>query len=519
MKNAFVHILKHKLAIFGLVMAVFYQFLFIICWQTGFGSIPNNVSNLKVAIVNEDPHIGSTITNALVKELPYKTKVEHSMYKARDELSDRKVHMIVKIPKDFTKDVTNLSKKAQLDYYVNESNPMLVASTMESTASNVASAIDKKFVQTTLDKVLSRLNVPDNQAAKIVKQASQRVIPDIHKIHHDTNMGHVMAPFMLGLAGYIAAMILQLNLFNASRMIGGVASKWQKFAARNIINLITAFVCSFIAVCLVELFNVPVNKGFFVMWGFQFVAMLAFMAVTQIFVILFGLYGLLVNLTILILQTQIAGGSIPIAALPDFYYYLGKIMPMKYTVNGTFDILLGGPSIINDVFALVLFVVIGFIICVFFTSTIVKEEETEKPIQYADNEEEVEEVMPSFHHEEHVHHEHKEVPANQYVSATSQRNLMKNKETDTMPIRKPNIHEIPHDLTKKSKKTAEKQESILNKDQKDTSDDSYRSALRKEWTDLNKDITEPSKTPLKGKKSHDDKGIREALRELGKNKG
>ncbi|MBM7645614.1 putative phage infection (PIP) family protein YhgE [Scopulibacillus daqui] len=509
MKNAFIHIIKHKLAIFGLIMAVFYQFLFIICWQTGFGSIPNNISNLKVAIVNQDPHIGSTLTKSLAKEMPFKTTVESSMYQAKEQLSNREVHMVVKIPKDFTANVTNPNKKAKLDYYINESNPMLVASSMESTASSVNAAIDKQFVTSTLDKVLTKLNVPSSQAAKIVQQSSHRVVPDVHKLHHDTNMGHVMAPFMLGLAGFIASMILQLNLFNASRMIGGVATKWQKFHARNIINLVMAALCSLIAASLVELFNVPVTKGFFTLWGFQFLAMLAFMAITQMFVILFGLYGLMCNLTILIVQTMLAGGSIPRAALPDFYYYLGKVMPMKYSVNGTFDILLGGPSVINDVFALLLFAIIGFMICVLFTAIVVKDEEPKKPIQYADNEEEVSELMPSFHHEHHEHHKDA-VHENQFA------------DQDNLDIHKhkSNIHEIPHDLTKKSKKLSEPEKEMKQNDsiQKTPGDNSYTSTLRKEWTDLNKNIqTEPAKTPLNKKSHHNDKGIREALRKLGEN--
>ncbi|MEW9676803.1 ABC transporter permease [Lentibacillus sp. L22] len=397
LKNAITHILTHRLAIFGICIAIFYQFLFIICWQTGFGSIPNNTSHLKVAIINEDTEIGPALTNALAKQLPFRTKVEHSLPQAREKLERRTIQMIVRVPENFTQRVGNLQDKAQIDFFVNESNPLLIGNTVTQTAATVTAKIDQQFATHALERIMGKPNIPQGQIQKLVHQASQRVIPDVHKIHQEENMGNLMAPFMLGLAGFIAAMILQLNLFNASRMIGDVANKWQKFAVRNGINVVIAIICSFIASELLVLFQVPMVKGFFAIWGFQFLVMLAFIALTQIFVILFGLYGLFFNITILIIQTMLAGGSIPRVALPDFYYHLGKVMPMKYSVDGSFDLLLGGTTVSKDILALIIITIICIGICVLLTAIVIKDEKKDKPVQYANNEEEITDVLPPFH--------------------------------------------------------------------------------------------------------------------------
>jgi uncharacterized phage infection (PIP) family protein YhgE len=81
------------------------------------------------------------------------------------------------------------------------------------------------------------------------------------------------------------------------------------------------------------------------MWGFQALFLLTFMFVTQMFLILFGMAGMLFNIILLSAQLVSSGAMVPRELLSDFYLSLGKIFPATYAVEGSMNVLFGGPGI------------------------------------------------------------------------------------------------------------------------------------------------------------------------------
>ncbi|MFC4619545.1 YhgE/Pip domain-containing protein [Camelliibacillus cellulosilyticus] len=378
MKKALIELLKHRLTRFGLILAVFYQFLFIAVWMTGYGSMPNNLSHLKVAIINEDQSLGKQLAKKLDQGLPYQTKVMADLTTAKSELNHRDIQMIVRIPSDFTKRVKNPKKVAHIQFLVNESNPMLVSSTTEQLAASVTQSINQQIGSTVLTETFRKLGVSNRKIKPIIEQTSREVTADIKKIHHVTSMAYQMTPFMISMAGFVASMVLQLNMFNAGRMLSDIVGGWRMFFARSTVNVVTSVIVAFIATFLITLFGAPINHHFFIIWGFQCLAVLAFMFFTKMFVLAFGIYGLIPNLTFLIVQVIISGAVIPRVVLPPFYYNLGNILPMTYALQGNMDLILGGPSIAPSAWILVIFILVCLDICFLLTAYDVDKEKRKR---------------------------------------------------------------------------------------------------------------------------------------------
>ncbi|WAH36156.1 YhgE/Pip domain-containing protein [Alicyclobacillus dauci] len=363
MKEALILVLTHRFTRFALVMGIFYQFLFITVWMIGFGSVPAQMSKLKVAIINQDTSMSAQVQNDLKKHLPFQVQTAHSLPRAIEQLQQRKIVMIIEIPNGFFKDVRNLKTQAHLDYYINESNPMLASMTAQQSASQITEDFNQELTKRALQGILQGLHVPGNRAQTIVQQSMNRVVPDVHILYPVSNMGYIMSPMMFGMAGYVSAMILQLNLNNAIRDLGDKLAKWRRFQTRMIISVAASFVYAYIASTYLAAWGTPIRQGFLQLWVFQTTAEFAYMFLTQIPALLFGMYGLLFNIGMLIAQAIYSGASIPRMILPRLVNILGYVQPMPYAVEGVQNIVLGGPSVTRDGVALLVYAIVCLLLC------------------------------------------------------------------------------------------------------------------------------------------------------------
>lgn len=112
-----------------------------------------------------------------------------------------------------------------------------------------------------------------------------------------------MAPMMMLLASYVGTMIMSMNMAQSSLALAASGmGRWRLFAARNIINAAAAVFVSLIGSSLLLLLGGQAEQGFLALWGFQSLSVLAFILLSQLSLLLFGMGGMLMNILLLSVQ-------------------------------------------------------------------------------------------------------------------------------------------------------------------------------------------------------------------------
>jgi len=153
---------------------------------------------------------------------------------------------------------------------------------------------------------------------------------------------------MMVLSSFVGSMIMAMNLQQSSMAIQTL-SKWQKLWTRFVIHAASAIVISAIGSSLVLAFGGQSAHGFLAMWGFQAVFLMTFMFFTQMFVVLFGVGGMLFNIIGMSVQLVTSGAMVPREMLSPFYLELSRYLPATYAVEGSMNLLFGGPGVGSDV--------------------------------------------------------------------------------------------------------------------------------------------------------------------------
>lgn len=329
----------------GIATAILFQLIFSIVWMTGYDGVTDNTSNLNIAIVNEDAGFGKQMADQLAGSLPFGVSQEASLDEAKQKLDRRDVQMIVHIPSDFSARLQAQGQKGELFYVINESNPAMIKSVMTSVASNVTALANKQAIAAGAQAVLTQMNVPAAEAQGTAAALSEQVTAHIQSTHPVNGMNNQMVPMMLVLASYVGSMIMGMNLQQASAMIGGQVGRWHKFAARAVLNVVAAVVTGLVGTSFVMLLGGQAAHGFMALWGYETLCLLAFLFFSQLFLILLGNAGMLLNIIMLSAQLVSSGAMVPRELLSGFYYELGRYLPATYAVEGNMNLLFGGPDI------------------------------------------------------------------------------------------------------------------------------------------------------------------------------
>jgi YhgE/Pip-like protein len=338
----------------GIITALMFQIIFSVIWMTGYNGVTDRMEQLSVAIVNEDDAIGVQISQRLMESMPFDMFSETSLDAAKERLDKRDIGMILFIPGDFTEQSSSAAGRGSLHFYMNESNPAMIKSIMSSAAAGIESEINRTAVASGIRQQLIAGGMPSEQAAGAAQALSQRVIAETHVVHTVQGMNNQMVPMMMVLASYVGAMIMGMNLEQSSIALKSTVRKWSRFIARLFINAGSAVVISLVGVSLLALLNGQMEGGFLAIWGFEFIFLLVFMFVSQMFLYLFGMGGMLLNIIMLSAQLVSSGATAPRELLSDFYSGLGDVLPATYAVDGTMNLLFGGTGTGEAVVALIL---------------------------------------------------------------------------------------------------------------------------------------------------------------------
>ncbi|SDE41405.1 YhgE/Pip N-terminal domain-containing protein [Paenibacillus sp. UNCCL117] len=336
---------KKPATIIGIVTAMMFQIIFSLIWMTGYNGITDHTGQLSIAVVNEDQGAGQKLGEQLAASLPFKITAGLNLEEAQAMLERREVQMVLHVPADFSKRLQSQGQQAELAYTINESNPMMIKSMMQSVASGITATAGKQATVQGTEVVLKQANVPAAQAQAIAQGVADKVTSTIAYTNPVAGMNNQMVPMMLVLASYVGSMIMGMNLQQATMMLGTGISRWSKFGARVLINVGSSVLIALVGTSLVIAMGGQHAGGFVSLWLFQALFLLTFMFFSQMFLIVFGMAGMLFNIAMLSVQLVSSGAMVPRELLGSFYHALSEYLPATYAVNGGMNLLFGGPSV------------------------------------------------------------------------------------------------------------------------------------------------------------------------------
>lgn len=351
MKHAFKTYLKKPQTTLAVVVALMAQLIFCVVWMTAYDGVLDRVDRLKIAIVNEDGESGKQMIQQLRRNLPFEI-VTPSKDEAMDELIGRNVHLVLTIPAKFGQSLSTPGTQAKLSYVLNESNPQLTKNVMQTIETNVTAELNRNAALQGAKVVLTQMKLPSDQAEQTAQGLMNKVGADAQSLYPVDGMHNQMVPMMLVLASYVGAMLMAMNIHQASESIGAELSKGRHLAVRSTVIVIAAFIISIAGSSLIAALGGQMESGFGTFWLFHFLTLITFMFFAQMFLVVLGMAGMFLNMAVLSLQLVTSGTIVPREMLSDFYQWLGQYLPATYAVEGIMNLQFGGMNTAQDVWTL-----------------------------------------------------------------------------------------------------------------------------------------------------------------------
>ncbi|GMK37264.1 hypothetical protein PCCS19_03170 [Paenibacillus sp. CCS19] len=365
MKTALRAYLTKPQTIVALVVALMALTIFVVCWMTAYDGVSDRTDRLKIAVVNEDGEFGNQLIEQFRESLPFEI-ITPSAEDARTELERRKVHLIMTIPSEFGSSLTTPNAKATIHFTVNQSNPQMTRSVMDSVVARITQQLKDHTTQQGIQSVLEQMKMPEEQAGQTSQALLSKVEAQTETLHPIQGMHNQMLPMMLVLGSFVGAMLMAMNLQQVTLTIGSALSARQHFAARVVLNVGGAIIISIVGSTLIYALGGQMESGFLLFWLFSMLMLLTFMFFAQLFLLLLGMAGMFINMMMLSLQLVTSGTIVPREVLSGFFKSLGQYLPATYAVDGLFNLAFGGIHTWDDAAILFLILVIsaalGFIL-------------------------------------------------------------------------------------------------------------------------------------------------------------
>lgn len=309
--NPLLTFLKNKMVTGGIFMVFFYQVIFIGLFMYGYSAIPKNMTELSVAIVNEDANYGKQIAEQLQGQLPFKIDSSSTLEEAQKRLNDRDVQMVVHIPQGFSEKLANPDAKVQIDFLLNGSNPAMVSSSMQSVVTQITNRLNANLAVQSAEGVLRGAGVADDQAKQMAQVIPSKLNANIVTDNAPpAGMHNQMAPMFLSMVSYVGAMIFSMILTGATNGLRKQLGNARAFMGYQGVSILTSLVAPLVGLGIY--FGIQGGYGaekFFHMWMLHSLEMFTAIQFTGIFCLLAGQAGMLLNLPIMLIQT-IASGAV-----------------------------------------------------------------------------------------------------------------------------------------------------------------------------------------------------------------
>lgn len=154
------------------------------------------------------------------------------------------------------------------------------------------------------------------------------------KLYPVKNYGVAFAPYFIPLSLWVGSLILffLIDIFDKSKYEGvsNVSIQLGKFISLAVVGILQSVVSSFV---LVEGLKLDVHNLLYY-YFINAVMSIAFIAIIQLLVMLFGIAGKFFAVVLLMLQLTSSGGTFPMELLPKFFNVINPYLPMTYGVAG-----------------------------------------------------------------------------------------------------------------------------------------------------------------------------------------
>lgn len=354
---------KQRETLLGISAAIAFQLIFVTVWLTGYDGIDKRTDQFTIGIVNEDSVLGEKITSELKGNNLFQVKMFKKLSQAKQELDERNINMLIHLPNKMAEQL-QANENAHIDYYINQSVPTLTKQMMEKTANKLNEQVNlqvSETINTQLAAAIPQKIAAESTNEEIVEKVASQAVKMMQENSHTTPVkenviktndkeGFVFAivPLLIVLASYIGAMLISQHLQLSAAKLKSEYNRSALFIGRQIINILVAISISLLTVCLMYLFNIEIDHNFFALWGFQAILMFSFLALSQVFIMLFGNLGMIFNIALTATQLVCSGAMVPRELLPSFYQGLGSILPATYGVNRYFSLIYGGGNLASD---------------------------------------------------------------------------------------------------------------------------------------------------------------------------
>lgn len=361
--------LKQPITIVGIITALLFQVFFSIIWMTGYDHATDRVNKMRVAIVNEDGVQGQSLAEEIAAALPFRTEAGFTLKQAQAAMEKRDIRMIIQIPSGFSSRLGGSLEKVELNYFISQANPQMVANVMQNAAGQLTAALNERTGQSMLKQALIGVQVPAEQEDMLKLSLSGRIAANVQVSNKTENFAQSMVPLMMVTASFTGSMLLAMNLNRASGNLAQQAGTWQRLAVRFVIMGAVAVAASLIGTSMLYSLGIRSAMGYLTVWLFEFIIILSCMALAQLSLVLLGDAGAWLNIALLSLQMVSSGATVPREILPSFYIWAGRLFPASYAVDGMLDLVLGGEGVWRDALALMGIAGVCMLLTIMVTAT------------------------------------------------------------------------------------------------------------------------------------------------------
>ncbi|GIN97140.1 hypothetical protein J6TS1_30100 [Siminovitchia terrae] len=342
----------------GIIAAVMFQLIFFSVWLTAYKGVQDRMDNMSIGIVNEDQSGKMNIAEELERQLPFQVKQYHSFEKASDKMNNREIEMVIQIPSDFTTTLQS-GERPSIHYWINQANATFSKTMMEQVANQVNNEVNEKVfsVQTTAGATIFEQKLQQLPLEQPIAQAlGEEVQTALKSLHPEPVEGIIkktnavsefsanLVPLMVIISSFVGAMVMVMQVNEAAETIQSAYSKWSLFLGRQLINAGMAFLLPFLTIGLMKLFDITSQEPIWIIYLFQGSLFLSFLMFAQVFVLLFGNYGMVFNILALSLQLVTSGVLVSRELLANGYHTLASFLPATYGADGYYSIVFGGNS-------------------------------------------------------------------------------------------------------------------------------------------------------------------------------
>src|SRR5699024_1942989 len=359
---------------FGLAAALAFQVIFFIVWLTAYDGVYDRIDQLNVAVVIEDTQIDESITKAFVQTDVIKMKEYTSLEKAQQALERDDIQMVIDMDESFTNQLRS-TKQGVIDYYINQANPAIQRQMMEEIAREITLHINTELFQhmnkeIIPEQVLTQATIPAEakpMAEELMMGLTEQLIhhpvnENVIKLNNQDGFAISMIPLLIVLASFIGAMLISQHLHFAEMKLSKQHSLWANFMSRQLINIAAAMSIACLTIGLLSVFNVEIDKSMLSLWGFQSLLFYSFLALSQLFVMLFGNIGMVVHIVLVALKLAALSALVPRPLLATTYQQIGEYLPATYGADGYFTFIYGGSGLSDVIFAIITITIISLVV-------------------------------------------------------------------------------------------------------------------------------------------------------------